>query len=84
MRVPWMIMIWSQSIAKSSATGTEALNNITVNQQIKNAIDRHPVDLAPLLQNFMNVVSRQRGAVITDDLQDIDPIVCHFQLGLGQ
>ncbi len=79
-----MIMIGSQSVAKGSAAGAEALNDITLNQQIKNAIDRHPVDLALPLQNFMNGVGRQRGAVITDDLEDSDPLFGRCQRCPGE
>ena len=41
-----MVIIWGQAVIKCSATRADAFNDAVFHQQIKNAVDGHPINRA--------------------------------------
>lgn len=81
MRVRQMVPVGRQPVIKCPAAGAEPIEHPMIDQQIENAVDRHPVDRTAALQSLEDVCSRKRIPVVSHDFQDAEPISGNLQFG---
>lgn len=74
MGVRGMMSVWRQTIIGSPATGTQFLKNSVFNQQIENAVHRHPVNRLASTNHIVDIACRKGAAAAADHLQHLQAI----------
>ncbi len=68
------MIIGGQAVIKCPATRADALNDALFDQQVKNAVDGHPIDRTAPFQDFIDIACGEGKSVISDNLQNTQPI----------
>ena len=69
-----MMIIWGQTVIKCPATRADAFNDAVLHQQVKNAVDGHPINRAAPFENFIDVACGKGKSVISYDFQNAHSI----------
>ena len=76
-----MVVVGGQAIVGGPAAGADALDDAMADQQVENAVDRHPVDSAAAFEGVKDVTGRQWETVVAHDLQNAQAIVRGLDMG---
>ena len=70
----FVVIIWGQAVIKCPSTRADAFNNVVLHQQVKNAVDGHPINRAAPFQDFVDVACWKWKSVISYNFQNTHPI----------
>lgn len=76
-----MVLVRCEAVICGPATGTQPLDDVVLDHQVENPVDRYPVDRVSPVKNRVDIGSGEGATAAADHLQDLQAIGCSLQAG---